>query len=566
MIKYIYNHPVLKPILKFFKVIPIAPGDAEQALAEVNQALANGEVVCIFPEGAISRNGHLSSFRRGYERAVEGVDGCIVPFYLHGLWGSRFSRASFFQQQGGSGKRDLVVGFGAPLPLTTQAPELKQKVAELSVDTWGKHIDAMHSLGSVYVHRAKQMLARTLCVDTDGEQYSHRQVLSRVLAFNQTLARSQLADNAAVGIALPEGIASLIANLAVISRGHVAVNLDPTMSSESREHIAKRADLALVITTADLVEQWSSVAPCIAIDSLLASSSPAARVRFALAARLLPASAITKLYFGKAGVDIPAAIQFDHEHSDLDDENPATAAILTHRNLLASIKQTACVLDAQADDVLVACTPAWHRFGLTANLLMPAIEGFPMVFTDTDDPLAIAKDAALQNATLLCLDLQQIDALVTNERIHPLMLSSCRFVLCNDESTKAEQIQAFKDKFTTEVYTSFGAAENAFAVSANIPDRLDTNAWKTQVGNKLGTVGLALPGTSCRILNPDDLTPVVNGEVGEVVVSGNQIMEGYLDLPEQTAEKFILWQYRRWLRTGMQGQLDDDGFLTLIAS
>jgi acyl-[acyl-carrier-protein]-phospholipid O-acyltransferase/long-chain-fatty-acid--[acyl-carrier-protein] ligase len=196
---------------------------------------------------------------------------------------------------------------------------------------------------------------------------------------------------------------------------------------------------------------------------------------------------------------------------------------------------------------------------------MPALEGFPTVFTDTDEPLAIAKDTALQNATLLCLNSDQIRTLASDTKAHPLMLASCRFILCNDEDIDLEDINAFKSKFTTQVYTSFGAAESAFAVSANIPDRLDTNAWKTQVGNKQGTVGLPLPGTSCRIVDPNDLSPLGCGEVGELVVSGNQLMDGYLDQPEQTASRFILWQYRRWLRTGLKGQLDDDGFLTLIA-
>ena len=80
-----------------------------------------GEVVCLFPEGAISRNGQLGEFKRGYERAVDDVDGVIVPFYLRGLWGSRFSRSSAWlrKTRDSTLRRDVIVAFGHPLPIDT---------------------------------------------------------------------------------------------------------------------------------------------------------------------------------------------------------------------------------------------------------------------------------------------------------------------------------------------------------------------------------------------------------------------------------------------------------------
>src|SRR5690606_15556340 len=95
----------------------------------------------------ISRNGHLGKFHAGFERTVEGVENAVIlPFYLRGLWGSAFSRAtgklrdeaSFLGRSFGA-RRDIVVAFGDPLPLTTTTAELKQKVFELSVSAWEEH-------------------------------------------------------------------------------------------------------------------------------------------------------------------------------------------------------------------------------------------------------------------------------------------------------------------------------------------------------------------------------------------------------------------------------------------
>ena len=144
MLRSIYNLWYLKPLMKFFGCIPISSGNSRESLSLVNQALKNGEVVSLFPEGAISRTGSLGVFRTGYERVVYNEDGSviegkIVPFYIHGLWGSRLSRANSkkLRKNTVSGlKRNVSVTFGEPLAMDTNATELKQKVFELSYQAW----------------------------------------------------------------------------------------------------------------------------------------------------------------------------------------------------------------------------------------------------------------------------------------------------------------------------------------------------------------------------------------------------------------------------------------------
>ncbi|HEY5716880.1 MAG TPA: MFS transporter, partial [Motiliproteus sp.] len=126
----IYNRWYWRWLLDLFGVIPIAGGQSKQALETVNQLLQNGEVVCLFPEGAISRNGQLGEFKKGFERTVSDVEGVIVPFYLRGLWGSRFSRASEGLQalRATALRRDIIVAFGQSLPIDSNASSVKQKV------------------------------------------------------------------------------------------------------------------------------------------------------------------------------------------------------------------------------------------------------------------------------------------------------------------------------------------------------------------------------------------------------------------------------------------------------
>ncbi|MCC7515845.1 MAG: MFS transporter, partial [Pseudomonadales bacterium] len=158
MQREIYNLWFLKPFLKTLGAIPIASGNSKNALQTINQLLKAGEVVCLFPEGAISRNGQLGEFRHGYERTIEGVTGCIVPFYLHGLWGSRLSRASSKLNQNRTRgiKRNLLVAFGEALPITTRASELKQAVAELSIGAWQQQTDWLEPIPLTWLRTAKR--------------------------------------------------------------------------------------------------------------------------------------------------------------------------------------------------------------------------------------------------------------------------------------------------------------------------------------------------------------------------------------------------------------------------
>jgi 1-acyl-sn-glycerol-3-phosphate acyltransferase len=93
----IFNIPVLRFIFRTAKAIPIAGRKEnaellERAFDEVDRALADGELVCIFPEGGITRDGEIASFRPGTEQILARRPVPVVPIALRGLWGSVFSR------------------------------------------------------------------------------------------------------------------------------------------------------------------------------------------------------------------------------------------------------------------------------------------------------------------------------------------------------------------------------------------------------------------------------------------------------------------------------------------
>jgi acyl-[acyl-carrier-protein]-phospholipid O-acyltransferase/long-chain-fatty-acid--[acyl-carrier-protein] ligase len=144
------------------------------------------------------------------------------------------------------------------------------------------------------------------------------------------------------------------------------------------------------------------------------------------------------------------------------------------------------------------------------------------------------------------------------------MLESLRVVVAGAERLNPEVRDAFRLKFNKEIYEGYGSTETTPVASVNIPDRIDINSWHVQTGNKPGTVGMPLPGSSFRIVDPDTLEDMETGKDGLVLFGGCQLMLGYLKAPEKTAEVIIELDGRRWYKTGDKGHLDKDGFLSIV--
>ncbi len=135
----IFNLPIAKWLFKSAKTIPIAPAKEDPALLEqayerISSELQAGEVVCIFPEGAITHDGELQQFRSGVEKILARDPVPVVPMALSGLWGSFFSRSDGGAFKGPwrrLGKRiELTVGAGLS-PQAATAEALQEQVADL---------------------------------------------------------------------------------------------------------------------------------------------------------------------------------------------------------------------------------------------------------------------------------------------------------------------------------------------------------------------------------------------------------------------------------------------------
>ncbi len=561
MHRKIYGRWYLKWFLDLFGTIPIARGQSREALARIRELLDAGEVVCLFPEGAISRNGQLGPFRHGFERAAEGADGVILPFYLRGLWGSSFSRSSaWMKQRPRHGlRRDVIVAFGRPLPITARAAEVKAAVFELSVDAWRAYVDTLPPLPLAWLRGVRHRPRDFALADSDQHDETRRWA-----AAGQVFRLARDLPATRIGLLLPTSRLGLLANLAVLLRGGTVVNLDPSHSLEQLRGAVQRAGIELLLSDGGTLRRLAGdgVDPA----SLFAGVEirhprvPRAPWWSWLAVRLLPAGWLYRLFGRPVPLGASAAL-ICHAGSD----GQPRGVRLSHRNIIANIRQISEVLDVRADDVMLASLPLHQALGLTVTGLLPLLEGIPVIcHPRADDARGIARAVARHEVTLLVASPACLRRCVEDERVHPLMLASLRLVVAAGIEIDEGLRDAFRLKFGKILYTGYGATETTPVAALNIPDRIAPDDWHVQTGNKPGTVGMPLPGSSVRIVDAETLEPLPVGETGLILIGGDQVMQGYLDDPAATRAAIIEADGKRWFRTGDLGRLDEDGFLTRV--
>jgi acyl-[acyl-carrier-protein]-phospholipid O-acyltransferase/long-chain-fatty-acid--[acyl-carrier-protein] ligase len=551
-----YHKPFLKPLLRTVGCIPIESRKARSAIRAATEQIAAGEIVCLFPEGQLTRSGTLLRLRRGYELIAQHANAQVVPVWLDRLWGSIFSfqGGKFFAKWPKEIPYRVTIAFGKPIEAkAADIATVREELLKLGEFCYSRRPSLDRHLAEACVRGLKRKRFSTAVIDgMDHSELSRAKLLGAATALSRFL-RKEFPDQR-IAIILPASKGSMVANLAVTLAGKVPVDLNFTMGRAANEFCCQRAELSVAITATafmDRVKDFPWPERVLKLDELLPRMK--SKILFWwMMSIFCPARILLRLLqIPKQGGHTEASLLFTSGST-----GDPKGAVLSHRNIVGNVSQFCELLDATRKDAILASLPFFHSFGATVTLWYPLIEGVRIVTYPT--PLEVAKNAALIEKYKLTLLLATPTFLRGYLRkAEPQQLRSLRLVITGAEKLPVDLAKTFEERFQQRVFEGYGLTETSPVVSVNLPEPQPKRGEQVQPSSRLGSVGKMAPGIAAEIREPETDRKLSLHETGMVWFRGVNIFEGYLQDEKRTAE--VLRD--GWLKTGDIGRFDEDGFL-----
>ncbi|MBL4808810.1 MAG: AMP-binding protein [Phycisphaerales bacterium] len=224
--------------------------------------------------------------------------------------------------------------------------------------------------------------------------------------------------------------------------------------------------------------------------------------------------------------------------------------MLSHRNMMSNVGQIHEHIAIKSSDVFFGVLPQFHSFGITALTLLPLLFGCKVIYSARFIPKRVVEGIEKHGATIYIGIPSMYNALMTVKSAEGDSLSSLRISLSGGEPLPRDVSDRFFERFGVRICEGYGLTETAPVTNVMLPGE----------ESKVGAVGRPLPRVVQRIVDPETGREVGVDVDGELRIGGPNVMQGYLNLPELTAEVFDECGH---LRTGDMARIDSDGFLSI---
>jgi acyl-[acyl-carrier-protein]-phospholipid O-acyltransferase/long-chain-fatty-acid--[acyl-carrier-protein] ligase len=553
----------LRHLLRWGKAIPIdgtsGPRAIVKALRTAADALAAGELVCIFAEGRVSPTGFLLPFHRGFEQILRRTPVPVIPVCLDQVWGSIFSYAGgkVFWKLPQHMPYPVGVAFGPPLPPTTAA-EVRLAIQKLSADWAVRRVGEHRPVHRQFVRMAARHPFRRCGFDQlRPEGVNYGRTLAAAICFARWL-KPVLGDEPMMALWLPPSLGAVISNVALAFLRKTVVNLNYTAGQENVQSALRQCGIRHVLTSRKFSERVK-LDPGPGVEVLYAEDIlphiPTWRRTLAyLGVLLLPGWVLDHWVLRLAGhrMDDLATVIFSSGST-----GEPKGVMLTHGNIAANALSMVEAIQLTRHDRLLGILPFFHSFGYTVTLWAALQVGASAVYYP--DPRA-AKEIGETCKKYACTIFVTTPTFLRFylRRCQPDDFASLRLLICGAEKLPQSLAQEFHEKFGVLPLEGYGCTELAPAAAANLPDRVIEGV--RYVGNKPGSIGQPLPGVAVQVVNPerpDEVLPP--GREGLLLVYGANVMKGYLGRDDLTRQVIR----DGWYVTGDMARIDEDGFVFL---
>jgi acyl-[acyl-carrier-protein]-phospholipid O-acyltransferase/long-chain-fatty-acid--[acyl-carrier-protein] ligase len=228
--------------------------------------------------------------------------------------------------------------------------------------------------------------------------------------------------------------------------------------------------------------------------------------------------------------------------------------MISHGNILSNIDALAQIFPMGREDCFIGVLPFFHSFGMTGTLWFPLVQGASIAFHPNPmDAKVIGEMAEKCGATMLISTPTFCSAYM--RRCTKEQFSKLKYAIVGAEKLREAIAQGFLERFGIPLLEGYGCTEMSPVVAVNRPNV--EHQREHQIGTKTGSVGHPIPGVAAMVVDRDTGEGPLVDQEGLLLVKGPNLMQGYLNHPERTAEVIR----DGWYVTGDIAKMDEDGFI-----
>lgn len=390
-----------------------------------------------------------------------------------------------------------------------------------------------------FVRIAKQYEKKIAIVDkTLNRRITYKEALIGALILAKKI---EAYDPGFIGIMIPNSAGSVLAILGTLISGRVPVMINYSTGAEGNIRYAqKKCAFKTVISSRALCAKINCphVDGMIYIEDIMNSVHVMDKLRAALKASLSVERLLKRIPAGSE--DDTMLILFTSGS-----EKDPKGVQLTHRNIASNGESLITAFALTADDIFLANLPYFHIFGQTANLWVPLMTGMTIVtYANPLEFRTICEMVQAEKVTLMTGTPTFFWGYLRNSK--PGDFDSTRILLAGADKCPDALRAGFLKQHDKILLEAYGATETSPAITVN-----------TLQSNRPGSVGKPIEGVMVRVEHYETGAECMIGEIGKILVKGDNVMKGYFDDFEQTS----LSIRHGWYDTGDMGYLDADGYL-----
>ena len=421
------------------------------------------------------------------------------------------------------------------------------------------------------LERTAKRFPQAPCIDFLGRIFTYEKVASLVDRAAEGFRRMGVAKGVKVGLFLPNCPQYVVAYYAAMKAGGTVVNFSPLYTADelAAQVEDSETDIMVCLDVAQLYPTIAKVLDATRLKTLvvgnLAEVLPRGKALLYRMFKRRERSRFTldgahvkfRSLLANAGLGAPPAIDLHGDIALLQYTGGTTGtpkgAILTHANLTANAQQVDAIDPSRdAEDRILGALPLFHVFANTCVLNRTVLRGGEMVLLPKFELGQALKTIHRRRITAVPGVPTMYQAFLDHPKIGKYDLSSIRICISGGAAMPSELKARFEAKTGATVVEGYGLTESSGVVAVN--------PYEGGL-NKPGSIGQPLPGTDIVLVDKDDPTrPAAPGDSGEITLSGPQVMRGYWNKPEETANVFVDGR----LRTGDVGTIDADGYVYVV--